>query len=101
MVEEALRDPLSVAMLNIDGKKLMEITGEKPGPRIGFTLHALLEEVLDDPSRNNTDYLHEKARELSALSDEKLREIGKRGKQKREEAEEDELKKIRDKYWVK
>jgi putative nucleotidyltransferase with HDIG domain len=50
MVDEAMRDPVTVGMLKIDGKKIMEL-GEKPGPRIGWILHALLEEVLDDPGK--------------------------------------------------
>ncbi|HEV8666898.1 MAG TPA: CCA tRNA nucleotidyltransferase, partial [Candidatus Paceibacterota bacterium] len=52
MIEQALRDPISVGMLKVDGKGIMELTGEKPGPRLGWMLHALLEEVLDDPAKN-------------------------------------------------
>ena len=50
MVDEAMRDPISVAMLKIDGTKIMKL-GEAPGPRIGWILNALLEEVLDDAKR--------------------------------------------------
>src|SRR3989338_7365702 len=42
MVDEALRDQISVSMLAIDGTKLIEL-GETPGPRIGWILYALLE----------------------------------------------------------
>ena len=49
MVEEVMRDPISVGALKIDGAKIMEMTGEKPGRRIGWVLHALLEEVMRDP----------------------------------------------------
>ena len=42
MIEQALRDPISVNMLAINGSKIMEITGERPGPRLGWMLHALL-----------------------------------------------------------
>ena len=52
MVEEALRDPISVKMLKIDGTRIMELTGEKPSKKLGDTLNALLEEVLVDRSRN-------------------------------------------------
>jgi putative nucleotidyltransferase with HDIG domain len=76
MVEEALRDPLSVGMLEIDGNHIMEITGEKPGPRIGFMLHALLDEVLDDPKRNTKEYLTQRAAHLSRLKDEELKVLG-------------------------
>ncbi len=100
MIEEALRDPVSVGMLKIDGKRIMEITSEKPGPRIGWILHALLEDVLDDPARNTTEYLEKKARELSQLPNEPLQKMGEKGKEKKEEEEEKEVKEIRGKYWV-
>lgn len=100
MVEEALRDPLSVTMLKIDGKQVIEILGEGPGPKVGYILHALLEEVLDDPKRNTSEYLKKKAEELSILPEEELKKIGEKGKVKREEKEEEEIKKIRDKYYV-
>src|SRR6185436_6927121 len=52
MIEEALRDPISVSQLKIDGNFLMNDLGIKPGPRMGWILNALLEEVLDDPEKN-------------------------------------------------
>ncbi len=100
MIEQALRDPISVGMLKIDGKGIMELTGEKPGPRLGWMLHALLEEVLDDPTKNTEDYLHTKVKELAALPDADLRKLGEEGKGKKEEAEEEEVKSLRKKYFV-
>lgn len=100
MVEEALRSPISVQMLNIDGVILMEKLGERPGPRIGWVLHALLEDVLEDDSHNIPQYLEERAKELLALGDDALREIGEKGKEKRAAAEEEEIKEIRKKHWV-
>ena len=41
MIEEAMRAPVSVQMLKIDGAKIMEVTQETPGPKIGHILHAL------------------------------------------------------------
>jgi putative nucleotidyltransferase with HDIG domain len=101
MIEEAVRDPISVQMLKIDGKKLMEITGITPGPKIGNTLNALLEEVLDDPKKNTEEYLDSRAKELVNLPEEELKKLGEKGKQSREEAEEGELKKIRSSHRVK
>ncbi|HCC04693.1 TPA: hypothetical protein DEP58_00105 [Patescibacteria group bacterium] len=100
MVEEALRDPVSVDMLKIDGLKIMDVTREKPGPRIGNMLHALLEEVLDDPSMNTEDLLEKRVLELSTLPDEELAEKGKQGKNKKEEVEERELEELRRKHKV-
>jgi hypothetical protein len=87
-------------MLAIDGAKVMAATEEKPGPRIGWILHALLEEVLDDPARNTIEYLEKKSVELSRLPDATLEAIGKEAKEKKEEAEEEDLKKIRQKHFV-
>jgi putative nucleotidyltransferase with HDIG domain len=100
MIEQALRDPISVSMHKIDGKGVMEVTGEKPGPRLGWMLHALLEEVLDDPTKNTEDNLKTKIKELATLSDADLRKLGEVGKEKKEEAEEIEVKNLRKKYFV-
>lgn len=101
MIDEALRDPISVGMLKIDGKKIMEVAEISAGPIIGFTLHALLEEVLEDPTKNTTEYLENKAKELVILPIEELKILGEKGKESREEADEAEIKKIRSSHWVK
>ena len=100
MVEEALRDPISVGMLKTDGGRIMEMFHVKAGPRIGWTLSALLEEVLEDPKRNTESYLDEKTAYLLEFSDDVLREKGDAGKKIREKREEEELKKILDKHHV-
>lgn len=100
MIEQALRDPISVGMLKIDGKGLMEVTGEKPGPRLGWMLHALLEEVLDGPAKNTKEYMDSRAIELSKLEDKALSELGEEGKERKEEAEEADIKDIHKKYFV-
>ncbi len=101
MIEEAMRAPVSVGMLKIDGGKIMEITGEKPGPRLGWMLHALLEEVLDNPELNTAECLEKKTKKLSALSDKDLQKLGEAGKEKKEEEEEKEITEIRKRHWVK
>lgn len=100
MIEEVMRDPVSVSMLKIDGKRIMETTGEKPGPRIGWVLHALLEHVLDDPTLNTEVWLEEKTTELMKLSDTELKTLGEAGKEAQEEASQEEVKKVRSKYHV-
>ncbi len=100
MVDEVLRDPLSVSMLKINGGRIMEITKISPGPKIGYILHALLEEVLDDPKRNTGEYLENRALELSKLGDESLKKLGEKGKETREKEEEKTLTEIRKKHWV-
>ncbi len=100
MIDQALRDPISVGMLKIDGKTAMEATGEQPGPRIGWILHALLEEVLDDPSKNTEEHMKNKAILLSKLSDVELKDIGVEAKERKEEEEEKSIQEIRKKHFV-
>lgn len=100
MVEEALRDPISVKMLKIDGARMMEITGEKPGPKLGDVLHTLLEEVLDDPDRNTSEYLEARTKELMKLPEDVLIKLGEAGKERRVEEEAEEIKALRKKHKV-
>src|SRR3990167_506544 len=100
MVEEVLTDPISVGMLKTDGKRIMDILNIKSGPKVGFLLNALLEEVLEDPLLNNKDYLDKRTKELSNLEDTDLKKIAESGKLKKEVEEEKKLKKIRGKYHV-
>ena len=88
MVDEALRDPISVKMLKINGDIIMDKFGEKPGKRLGFVLHALLEEVLEDPEKNVPEYLHNRTAELVKLDDTELQSLGEAGKEKQKEEEE-------------
>ncbi len=101
MIDEALRAPISVGMLKIDGGRIMEIAKIQPGPKIGHILAALLEEALEDPSKNTPEYLEKKALELASLPEKELIKLGEQGKEKKEELEEAELEKIRKKHFVK
>ena len=100
MIEEALRDPVTVGMLKIDGERIMEITQSHPGPHIGYILHALLEEVLDDPSKNTPEYLEGQTQELYKLDIAELKIRGESGKGARDALEEKEIKKLRSKHHV-
>ena len=101
MIEEALRDPISVGQLAIDGKYLMEVLHMKPGPRMGWTLHALLEEVLENPALNTVETLTERVKDLEELDDQTLKKLGEKGKDKKEESNEQEVQKLRAKHKVK
>jgi poly(A) polymerase/tRNA nucleotidyltransferase (CCA-adding enzyme) len=83
MIEEALRDPISVSQLAIDGNYLMKDLGVKPGRRMGWILHALLEEVLEDPSKNTIENLSLRVKQLEELSDAELMKLGEAGKEKK------------------
>ena len=100
MIEQALRDPISVAMLKIDGKRLMEVTRETPGPKFGWTLNALLEEVLDNSEKNTPEYLEKRATELMKLPEGELKALGDGGKERREAEEQEAVKDIQKKHFV-
>ncbi len=100
MIEEVLRDPISVGQLAINGKYMMEVLHMKPGPRMGWILSALLEEVLDDPKKNTKEHLGELVKSLDMLEDDELKTLGDRGKEKKEELEKEEIEKLHKKHGV-
>jgi poly(A) polymerase/tRNA nucleotidyltransferase (CCA-adding enzyme) len=101
MVEQALKDPISLKMLKTDGKRIMSVTHEMPGPKIGYVLHALFDEVLEDPSKNNEKYLDEQAAFLVKLSLDELKALGQAGKEEMGAKNEEMVKEIRKQFKVK
>jgi putative nucleotidyltransferase with HDIG domain len=101
MVEQALKDPISLKMLKTDGKRIMSVTQETPGPKIGYVLHALFDEVLENPEKNTEEYLDTKAKELMKLSVEELKTLGEAGKEEMEQKNEEQVKEIRKQFKVK
>jgi len=100
MIEEALRDPISVKQLKVDGNYLIKDMKIKPGPRMGWILNALLEEVLEDPTKNTLEYLKDKVLELDKLSDNELKTLGEKAKETKEDLEEQEVRKLHVKHGV-
>jgi hypothetical protein len=82
MVDQALRDPISVKMLKTNGDRLMDLTGERPGRKLGYVLHALLEEALEDPSKNTIEYMETRGVELFSLPEAELIKLAEAGKAK-------------------
>jgi hypothetical protein len=101
MIEEALQDPISLKMLKTDGKRIMDVTQETAGPKIGYVLHALFDEVLEDPSKNTEEYLDTRAAFLVKLSDIELRLLGQSGKNEMEEKNKEKVQEIRKQFKVK
>ncbi|MDP3052970.1 MAG: HDIG domain-containing protein [bacterium] len=100
MVEKVKQDPLSPKMLAVDGKDVMEIAKIEPGPKVGQILSILLDEILEDPKKNEKKYLENRIEELIKLKDQELKKMSEGAKEKKEEFEgglESEMKK---KYYV-
>ncbi|MDO8621560.1 MAG: CCA tRNA nucleotidyltransferase [Candidatus Levybacteria bacterium] len=64
-VEEQLKPkPFSINDLAVDGNDIMKELNIKPGPKIGEILQKLFEEVDEDLSKNNKEYLLKRMHEI-------------------------------------
>lgn len=63
-IGEQFYEPLSLKDLKIDGNRVMEITGLNPGKKVGEILSTLFEEIIEDSSLNNEEYLEKRVKEL-------------------------------------
>ncbi len=88
-------------MLALNGNDVMQILGISPGPKIGFILDALLEEVIDDPAKNSKDYLTSRTRELDKLSIDELKALAASAESKVELIEDEREAELKSKYYVK
>jgi len=95
LIDKVSRDPINVKMLKINGNNIMQILQIKPNPKIGLLLKALLNEVLDDPAKNNKKYLKKQLIYLDKLSDQELKEKSQEVECKKEEIELSEKRKFR------
>jgi poly(A) polymerase/tRNA nucleotidyltransferase (CCA-adding enzyme) len=101
MIEKVKHDPISPKMLKITGSDIMHLLSIPPGPKIGYILAILLEEVLDNPENNIAEHLEKRAHELGKLSEEELKAVSSQSKNRKDEFEsglEEEMKK---KFFVK
>lgn len=100
MIEQVLMDPISVSMLKIDGKHLMDMLHMEPGPKIGFILNAILEEVIEDPSKNELAKLEELAKRLNEMDLKELKDLADKGKKLKEDKEKEAIEAIQKKHHV-
>ena len=100
MIEEALTQPTDLKMLKIDGRKIMEVTHETPGRRIGLLLNALMGEVLENPAQNTEDLLVSRVTELAKMENDILIEMANKGLVEIEDAEKEKEKVIKKKFKV-
>jgi tRNA nucleotidyltransferase (CCA-adding enzyme) len=64
LVEREASSPHRLSDLAVSGSDLLEL-GYREGPKLGLTLRKLLEEVVDDPGRNDREALLRRAKELA------------------------------------
>lgn len=63
-IGEQLYEPMEIRDMVIKGTDIMEILGIKGGPKVGEILRKLFEEVIEDTSKNNKEYLTRRVAEL-------------------------------------
>ena len=100
LIEKVSQDPILPKMLRINGNDLMKILDIKPGPKIGQLLDILLGYVLDDPKKNNKEFLEKEVAKLGKLSDKELEKLAEKSKQEREKVETKRDEMTKQKYWV-
>lgn len=101
IIDKVSKDPISVGMLKLDGKDIMDILGITPGPKIGQILDVLLSFVLDDPKMNTKEVLGKEVLKLGKLDEKKLKELAEKSKEEKFEVQKQEDEKTKSKYWVK
>ena len=101
MIDEAIKDPISLKKMKINGEILIKELHMKPSKRMGNILYALFDEVLEDPEKNIADYLKKRAIELDRLKDIELETLSEKGKSVLQNEQEREVEEIRKKHHVK
>lgn len=100
MLEKAMREPVSLKELKINGNEIMEFLKIQPGPRVGYILNALMNEILEDPKKNEKEYLSSRAGQLNKMSDAELKKFFEKAKKKMEQIEYKKEEETKKKYWV-
>ncbi len=100
LIEKVSQDPISAKMLKASGNDIMEILKEKPGPKVGYILDILLGYVLDDPKKNDKEFLEKEIKKLGKFSEKDLLSLSQKAKKEREKVEVKRDEMTKKKYWV-
>lgn len=101
LVEKNLKEPINLKQMVLKGDQLMELLKIPAGPKVGWLLYILFEEVLDDPSKNNYDYLTQRTIELGKFNDQELKKLAEKAKESYQQLLSEEEEEIKKKYYVK
>ena len=101
MIEKVKADPIDSRMLKLDGTDVMRLGGLVSGPKVGWILGILLEEILDDPQKNEETALSARIAALNALPDGELKKMASAARETKEEFERGAEEEIKEKFHVK
>jgi hypothetical protein len=79
----------------------MRILKIRPGPKVGRIIEVLMQDVLDEPSKNTRENLELRIKNLGKLTDEELAEIAEDAEKKVEMVEDERISELKAKYYVK
>jgi len=100
LIHKAQLEPITPKMLKVNGNDVMQILGIPSGPKVGWVLKALLNEVLEDPKKNDREYLIERIKELGELTDEELQQLAQAGEEKVRSIEKEIDQQLKEKFKV-
>jgi len=100
LIEKVSQDPISVKMLKANGEDVMRILKISPGPKIGQVLDILLGLVLENPEKNEKEFLEKEIEKLGKLSEKELISLAEKARKEREEIEQKRDEMTKKKYWV-
>ena len=100
LIDKVSQDPISAKMLKVNGKDIMDALKIEPGPRVGQILDVLLGYVLEDPKKNNKEFLEKEVAKLGKLSDKDLQKLSEKAEEEKTEVETKKDEMTKQKYWV-
>jgi len=74
--------------------------GVGPGPKVGQILDVLLGYVLEEPKKNEKEFLEKEVKKLGKLSERELSSLVQKARKEREELETKRDEMTKKKYWV-
>ncbi|GIW66691.1 MAG: HDIG domain-containing protein [Candidatus Parcubacteria bacterium] len=99
LIEKVKQQPIKPTMLKINGYDILNL-GVPQGPKVGLILKILLEEIIDNPHKNNREYLLKRIEELKNLSKEDLETLALTSEEKIEQVEKEIEEKLKKKYYL-
>jgi len=100
VIEKVSQDPISAKMLKVNGNDIMKILKIKPGPKVGQMLDILLGYTLEDPKKNNEEFLKNEVKKLAELNEKELLSLGQKARKERQKVEIKKDAMTKKKYWV-
>jgi tRNA nucleotidyltransferase (CCA-adding enzyme) len=100
IIEKVSQDPISAKMLKASGNDVMSVLKIEPGRKVGLILDVLLGEVLEDPKKNDKEFLEKEILRIGKLEDKDLILLSQKAKKEREKVEVKRDEMTKQKYWV-